>query len=120
LPKEIQSRSRFEPLKKFKQHVNQKVWLTHGFERFLWQKYYIYPSKTGSYFSELEINGEYLRIMEPLSYFHHKSLKPNPKFLKNLEITKNYLVDQTLVGSMLEFVIGLATWKVVQELPKDS
>lgn len=119
MSKEIQPRSRLDPRKKFELHVKQKIWLSHGFERFLWLKYNIYPSITGRLISNLENNSEYVRKSEPLAYFHHKSLKPNPEFLKDLEIVKNYLRDKTKVSSMLEFVIGLATWKVLQELPKD-
>jgi len=104
---------------KIKSHAREKIWLTHGFERFLWSKYGIYPSITGERINILKNSGNFKFHEKPLAFFHHKSFKVNNKFKTSLKKIKQHLTDKNKHASMLEFIITLALRAIQLELPDE-
>ncbi len=110
------SRFRLKIKKAVHNHLGDKSWIFHGFSRFLFSKYNIYPSVSYEFIAEaIEKRG--CKIEEqPMKFFYLE--EPPTRFKQNLEKISNQIGDQNAHASMYEFIIGLAIFLIQKELPE--
>lgn len=111
------SRFRLKIEEAVQNHLEDKSWIFHGFSRFLFSKYNIYPSVSYEFIAKAIEKRGYKIEEQPMKFFYLD--ESSERFKQNLEKISNQIGDQNIHSSMYEFIIGLAIFKIQNEFPKN-